>query len=77
MHFKDCLFQATEFKVRGPNDGDIDADPTAYTVGAGTDCSYDWISIEGMNKVVYLPYFCELFPPLYRVYWRVKRTDTT
>merc|ERR1712008_306396 len=56
-------YTATEFKVRGPNDGDIDADPTAYTVGAGTDCSYDWISIEGAGascgSIVGTNKFCE------------------
>ena len=58
MHFIDCLFQATEFEVRGPTDGAIPA-ANAITVGAGTDCANDWISIEGMSKVVYLPYFRE------------------
>ena len=52
MHFIDFLFQATEFAVRGPTDGVI---PAIGTVGAGTDCANDWISIEGMYEQSCIP----------------------
>jgi len=53
-------YTATEFAVRGPTDGVI---PAIGTVGAGTDCANDWISIEGAGSscgsIVGTNKFCE------------------
>ena len=45
MHFKNCLFQATEFVVRGTTD--TAAIANMEMAGVGATCANDWISIDG------------------------------
>ena len=60
MYFINCLFQATEFAVRGMTDGAIPAS-IALVSGTGTNCANDYISIDGMSKVVDIKTFTTLF----------------